>query len=141
MTQIYFISGHIDLTDAEFNEHYLDKIKSAVDSGNKIITGDAKGADLMTQTFLTSLISTNPNIYDKICVYHMFKKPRNNVGNFKTKGGFKSDSERDSQMTRDSTHDILWMRPVEQQMKLLGEKYDPSHISGTQRNLLRRQKN
>ncbi len=75
------------------------------------------GADLLAQQYLFDKT-------DAVVVYHMFTSPRNNVG-FSTRGGFKSDVERDAQMTHDSHQDIAWVR--------LGREQ-----SGTQANLDRR---
>jgi hypothetical protein len=53
--------------------------------------------------------------------------------------GFTSYTNRDTQVTADSTTDILWVRPKDEATKLLGSKYKGSHITGTEKNLLRRQ--
>ena len=136
MENIYFISGHLDLTEKEFNEHYVSKIQNAILTNSLFIVGDAKGADSFAQKYLMG------NILDKtkVMVYHMFDEPRNNYGNFKTIGGFKSDDERDDKMTNDSNYDILWVRSAEEQRKKLGKKYNPSYINGTTKNILRREK-
>ncbi len=112
-----FISGHLDLTPAEFAEHYQPQIDAALARGDTFIVGDARGADTMSQAYLASR-------YD-VTVYHMMARPRNNVGMFQTMGGFKTDSERDKWMTLNSDYDIAWVRH--------GRK-----SSGTQRNLDRR---
>jgi len=115
---IYFISGHLDLTAYEFVQHYIPLIDQALkEKDASFVVGDYRGGDNMAQLYLTG--RTN-----NVTVYHMFKSPRHNAGNFKTKGGFKSDTERDSQMTRDSTIDIAWIRPGKEK-------------SGTARNLKR----
>jgi hypothetical protein len=67
----------------------------------------------------------------------MFDKPRNNFS-FECKGGFTSDTERDESMTKDSDFNILWVRSEEETKKLLGKKYKPGFVSGTERNRLRR---
>jgi hypothetical protein len=76
---------------------------------------------------------------ERVTVFHMFDKPRNNIGNFATHGGFKDDESRDRAMTIVSTDDILWIRPVEESKKLYGKKYRPNRISGTEKNKLRRE--
>ena len=103
MSITHFISGHLDLSKKEFDEHYKIKIQSAMSNGDSFIIGDARGADSLAQQVLTE------HLYDKVTVYHMLEKPRNNFGNFKTKGGFKCDDDRDEQMTKDSTNDIFWI--------------------------------
>ncbi|MEO1762228.1 MAG: hypothetical protein AAFR83_09700 [Cyanobacteria bacterium J06629_18] len=114
---INFISGHLDLTPAEFDEHYRPQIDVALSKNQGFVVGDARGADTLAQQYL----------FDKteaVVVYHMFESPRNNPG-FPTCGGFQSDEERDEQMTGDSHQDIAWVKP--------GRKK-----SGTQKNLNRR---
>lgn len=132
----YFISGHLDLTKNEFTQHYIPQLQNAILTNSSFIVGDARGADSLAQQYLLD----NLNDTTKVIVYHMFEKPRNNVGNFATKGGFKSDETRDAQMTNDSDKDILWTRPVEEQIKKLGNRYNPQYISGTTKNMLRREK-
>ena len=112
-----FISGHLSLTDAEFNEHYRSAIDEALSRGDTFVVGDARGADTIAQNYLLGRTQA-------VVVYHMFTEPRNNAG-FKTIGGFKTDEERDKQMTADSDHDIAWVRPGRER-------------SGTQKNIDRR---
>jgi len=114
-----FISGHLDLTPAEFNEHYRPQIDNALSKNQGFVVGDARGADTLAQQYILGKT-------ESVVVYHMFESPRNNAG-FSTCGGFQSDKERDEQMTRDSHQDIAWVR--------VGRKK-----SGTQKNLDRRGK-
>lgn len=113
----YFISGHLDLTKEEFEEHYVPMFDAALVAGSEFVVGDARGADAMAQQYLhgkTSLVR----------VYHMFDRPRNNAG-FETVGGLKSDEARDQAMTIASNADIAWFR--------IGRE-----DSGTARNVKRR---
>ena len=135
MNNPHFVSGHLNLTKDEFNTHYVDKLLGAVKNNYTILTSDSKGADAMTQQFLFDLG------YKNVFIYHMFDKPRINIGDFPTVGGAKSDEERDSNMTRDSNVDIAWVRSEEETKRLLlleGKKYKPGRISGTEKNILRR---
>lgn len=100
-----FVSGHLDLTPDEFQEHYVPKLQNAVAQNHTFVVGDARGADALAQGFFAYFIEK-----DRVTVYHMFDSPRHNIGNFKTVGGFKSDNERDSEMTRMSNYDIVWIR-------------------------------
>ena len=118
-----YISGHLDLTEEEFKEHYIPKISLALVSYNKFIVGDARGADTMAQTYLNNILCKE----DDMTVYHMFEKPRNNVNDFPTVGGFKSDEDRDAAMTAASDYDIAWVRPGREK-------------SGTAKNIARRNK-
>ena len=118
-TFTYFISGHLDLTEKEFRDEYIPMIDDAMCiPGSIFIVGDAPGADLMSQRYLFQK-------YADVTVYHMLKSPRNNRFEFKTRGGFKSDKERDEAMTKASLYDIAWVRPGREK-------------SGTAKNLLRR---
>jgi hypothetical protein len=119
---IGFISGHLDLTQEEFNEHYAPQIDEAIDHGDFFIVGDAKGADSMAQQYILDKLGKESK---RVHVYHMFDSPRNNKGNFITAGGFKSDDKRDSAMTMFSHYDIAWVRPGKEN-------------SGTAKNIQRR---
>jgi hypothetical protein len=116
--RIIFISGHLDLTLGEFLEHYAPRIDDAVRDGAEFVVGDARGTDVLAQGHLGGLgvVAT---------VFHMFDRPRNNPYGFLTKGGFRSDEERDAAMTKASTEDLAWVRP--------GRKK-----SGTAKNIRRR---
>jgi len=113
----YFVSGHLDLTQEEFELHYKRELDKALKEGASFVIGDARGTDSMSQLYLLGMT-------EKVTVYHMFKKPRNNAG-FNMKGDFTSDKERDRAMTSASTHDIAWVRPGREN-------------SGTAKNLARR---
>lgn len=102
---IAFVSGHRDVTVAEFEEHYKPLLFKAMAEGHKIVVGDYQGADHRAQSFLAY------HGYENVLVYHMFLKPRYFVNGFNTLGGFKSDEDRDSAMTYASDYDIAWVRP------------------------------
>jgi len=114
----YFISGHLDLTQAEFDEHYKPRILEAWGTGGDFVVGDAKGADLLAQGYLKDLC------HPDVTVFHMFEKPRWCKGH-PTRGGFTSDDDRDAHMTANSQRDIAWVRPGRER-------------SGTAKNLARR---
>lgn len=116
---IYFVSGHLDLTQDEFNDHYKPILNAALDERASFVVGDARGTDVMAQRYLALNRA-------KVTVFHMFDSPRNNVG-FPTRGGFQSDKERDAAMTAASDRDIAWARPGREK-------------SGTAKNLKRRRK-
>jgi hypothetical protein len=114
---VNYISGHLDLTPAEFEAYYRPAIDAALARGESFVVGDARGTDAIAQHYLLGKT-------DAVVVYHMFTSPRNNAG-FPTIGGFESDEARDTQMTADSDRDIAWVRPGREK-------------SGTQKNLDRR---
>jgi hypothetical protein len=103
----YFVSGHLDLTLDEFRAHYAPRITAAIadDVDAAFVVGDARGCDLMTQLYLRDARAV------RVQVFHMFEKPRNNVGGFPTVGGFTSDNARDTALTEASDADIAWVRP------------------------------
>jgi hypothetical protein len=117
----HFISGHLDLTQAEFETHYRPAIDAALEQRetDAFVLGDAPGADAMAQQYLTGKDAV-------VFVYHMLEAPRLNLG-FPTVGGFASDEGRDAAMTLASDFDIAWVRPGREN-------------SGTQRNFNRRKK-
>lgn len=112
-----FVSGHLDLTEAEFLQNYVPRLFQAHQAGARFVVGDARGCDTMAQAYLQGLGAD-------VTVYHMFTSPRNNVG-FPTAGGFETDLARDEAMTAASTEDIAWVRPGREK-------------SGTAKNLARR---
>lgn len=118
-----FISGHLDLTEKEFQEHYVPKIDLAIEENHHFIMGDAKGADSMAMNYLYQ-----KSLSERVTVYHMFTSPRNYVEGAWKRGGYKTDSERDTAMTAFSNYDIAWVR--------IGREK-----SGTQKNLDRRNNN
>jgi hypothetical protein len=128
-----FISGHIDLTQEEFDKYYATPIRHGLEHHDTFVIGDANGADAMAQQYISGLfelynkIAKKTNLDCPVTVYHMFESPRNNCG-FKTKGGFKSDKGRDKQMTIDSDYDIAWVRKGRE-------------MSGTAKNIDRRFRN
>lgn len=119
MSKIYFISGHRNITEEEFIQHYepvlWDKINEPEVS---FVVGDCRGVDDRAQRYLKAM-----GVRD-VTVYHMFEEPMHNSG-FNLKGGFNSDVERDYNMTLDSDEDICWVRKG-------------SERSGTQQNIDRR---
>ena len=136
---IYFISGHLDLSDENFETYYKPLLNLAIEQKCSFVVGDAKGADAKAQNYLWERSKQDPSIRGRVTVYHIGEKPRNNPG-FQTKSGFIGDDHRDVNMTKDSTDDILWIRSAEEAKKLYGKKFNLKRISGTEQNKLRRLK-
>jgi ADP-ribose pyrophosphatase YjhB (NUDIX family) len=114
----FFISGHGDLTEEEFDEHYVKAIDGAlVNDRASFVVGDFRGADTMAQDYLKRKT-------DRVTVFHMFEEPRYNAGFPSFGRNYRSDSERDRAMTKMSDEDIAWVRPGKER-------------SGTARNLSR----
>lgn len=120
----YFVSGHRNITQKEFETNYIPALRKAVESGDAyFVVGDCIGVDIMAQNYLLDVLKIDPW---RLTVYHMFEKPRNKNPKVQNlKGGFASDTGRDSQMTKDSDVDIAFVR-------------DPKKMSGTGENILRR---
>lgn len=121
----YFISGHRNITDNEFEFCYIPLINFALreTENARFVVGDCVGVDIMAQNYLIDIIGINP---DNVTVYHMFDSPRNcNPKITNLVGGFQTDRERDAAMTNASFKDIALVR-------------DNTKISGTAENILRR---
>lgn len=122
---VYFISGHRNITPEEFSFNYELAIGAVLNENPDalFVVGDYYGVDIMAQNYLLDVEKVNP---EHVFVYHMFDKPRNanpKVVNFC--GGYTSDEERDAAMTAASTSDIAFVR-------------DHTKLSGTAQNILRR---
>ena len=117
----YFISGHRNLGQELFNKYYVPEIERVLekDPWCEFVIGDYEGVDLMAQNYLK-------DYPEKVTVYHMFTSPRNLASDeFRLRGGFKSDEERDAAMTSDSDQDIAYVLPGRRD-------------SGTAQNIVRR---
>ena len=118
---IFFISGHRNISESEFTEHYAVNLDYAIANNSDFVVGDYYGVDYMAQKYLKGKVDDS-----KVTVYHMMDAPRNFVKGFNTKGGYLMDEDRDAAMTNESHADIAWSRTKE---------------SGTARNLRRRAEN
>ena len=137
--ETFFISGHMDLTETEFNIHYKPTIDETLKKSCRYVIGHSAGADTMSLEYLLKEKVDPKNI----TIYFYDKHNPESSKEFVDRGlnvvsGFTSYTNRDAQMTTDSTVDILWIRPKEEAIKLLGPKYKEGYVSGTERNLLRR---
>ena len=120
----YFISGHRDLTENEFEYYYIPLIQEALSENPnaKFVVGDFDGCDIMAQNYLVNIIDDIANI----TVYCVGETPRNiNPNIIYIKNGFADDREKDIAMTNASFKDIALVR-------------DPKIWSGTGENILRR---
>lgn len=142
---IYFISGHRDLSYEDFEKYYVPKIQEIFDADEcpEFVIGDCDGVDKFAMDYLVN------NYYQlplEITIYHMYDKPRNTPADKSVEyysrdieepseegiyvlvnfiGGFKSDKERDSTMTKYSDYDIAFVK-------------DNRWNSGTAQNIKRR---
>lgn len=125
----FFISGHRDITEEEFNKHYVETLVDLLDFYDafgecKFVVGDYIGVDEKAQKWLAENLPENE--HHRVTVYHMGKEPMNLASTkFNTKGGFKTDEERDAAMTKHSDEDIAFVRKGKRD-------------SGTAQNIVRR---
>lgn len=113
----HFISGHLTFPEGFFESHYQPQIDKALYENAHFIIGDAPGIDTRAQQYLNGKT-------ENVTIFHMFEKPRNNIGNWTTNGGYMTDNDRDAAMTANSDIDIA---------------HSLRNKSGTHKNLLRRQ--
>jgi hypothetical protein len=120
----YFVSGHRDLTNEEFEKYYVPLINQVLNDNpnSRFIVGDCGGCDIMVQNYLVDIIDD----VSKITVYCVGDVPRNiNPDIIYINNGFINDREKDIAMTNDSFEDIALVR-------------NPEIWSGTGENILRR---
>lgn len=120
----YFISGHRNLTEEEFDFYYIPLIQNALSetSNAMFVVGDCCGCDIIAQNYLVNILDD----LSKITVYHTGNEPRNiNMQIVNFKGGFETDRDKDIAMTKASFKDIAVVR-------------DSEVFSGTGENILRR---
>lgn len=143
-TSIAMVSGHINLQDKEFQQHYIPALDKAITRGDDFYLGGANGADTMAAQYLISKGVKPSKI--TIFIYEKYSEAEEEARIVAQQmaviivSGFSSYTDRDATMTQKSDYDIAWVRPPELQKQLLGDKYNPKKISGTERNLIRRQK-
>ena len=120
----YFISGHRDITENEFEYYYIPLINEALSENPnaKFIVGDCDGVDIMAQNYLVSIIDD----ISRITVYCVGDTPKNiNSEIIYIKNGFNDEREKDIAMTNASFKDIALVKQCE-------------YITGTGENILRR---
>ena len=111
---IYFVSGHRDLTQEEFKEHYVPIIEEIIkkDMCCEFVVGDWEGCDTM---FIEYILLKHH--YPKITIYYVgtprvspFGVP---ITSFKRVHYYfcKDYDECDYSMTCNSNFDIAWIRP------------------------------
>ena len=106
----YFVSGHRDLTQEEFNKYYIPLIQKVIneDTQAEFIVGDWEGCDSM----FVEYIKDYPNIIVNVCYksnnvnYEPRVPRRQGVAIF-----LPTYDECDEYMTYDSDFDIAWIRP------------------------------
>ena len=124
ISDTYFISGHRNLTEVEFEFYYTPVISNIVTNNPEanFVIGDSCGCDIMAQNYLIDILGVDPA---KITIYCV-GTPENfhsKITNFKN--DFKNHDDKDEAMTKASIEDIAFVR-------------DWKELSGTAQNILRR---
>ena len=134
---VYFLSGHRDITQDEFNKHYnkIDHYLRERLTDDELIKytfyiGDCSGFDLMAFKHLYENYIDNKALKQIVVCMMDNNECSSNYDypihdKIKYVKGFKSHEERDCYMTEHSKYDILWVREG---------KWD----SGTAQNFVRR---
>lgn len=150
----YFISGHVDLSEAQFRQHYVSELERALSAHPTatFVIGTSPGADTMALEWLLQEAHCDPTRIT-LCVFPLPKsKEQLSVLRSRYRGVhvvmgpqgpatgalFRSYTERDAYMTALSREDIAWVRPEEETKALYGDAFRPGRVSGTERNILRR---
>lgn len=135
-----FISGHTDLSEEEFIQHYIPQLDSAIENKCQFVVGNARGADQLALNYLREK-KVDPSVITLYCHPTPEKNKFIHFG-IRIVDGFPSYNQRDIAMTRASTYDIAWVRketPEESKIRY-GADFNPKRISATQANVNRRQK-
>ena len=107
---IYFVSGHRNLTEKEFFDHYVPKIEKVMreDKSASFVVGDWEGCDSMFLNFIRHTYFIQPRIH----VYYV-NTPRVDLEELDNVNLYNKSTydECDASMTRDSDFDIAWIRP------------------------------
>ena len=121
----YFISGHRDFTQEEFDKYYVPLLKKYIEEpDSRFVVGDYWGVDEKAQIWLKENLPQEE--HTRVTVYHMYKKPRILYSTkFNQSGGYSTDVERDAAMTSASDIDIAFI-------------HNGRWCSGTAQNILRR---
>jgi hypothetical protein len=155
------ISGHIDISQADFATYYIPAIDLAISRDDRFILGDVQSTDTLAlnyllqhggsviKHFITIYPSRPYNItkFEAMGVVTSIDPPEDNVvasgHSVRGKGRRYGEEartkhlQRDARMTRASDYDILWTRSEEEARKLYGDQYR-SRVSATELNRLRR---
>ena len=137
---IYFVSGHRDLSYEDFEKYYVPILVGILtdDDYPMFVVGDCDGVDKFAMDYIYNHMRCG-----ELIIYHMFDSSRNIPEGYIEKkptldewleedlvevhfmGGFQSDIERDSAMTKNSDCDIAFVK-------------DNRWDSGTAQNIKRR---
>ena len=111
---VYFISGHRDLTDKEFAEHYIPMLNKIMEDDlfADFVVGDFEGCDKMALEYILS----QPT-YNFVSIYYTKELKTRPLGehpeNFEKVFTYEMPSYDacDAAMTNNSDFDVTWIRP------------------------------
>nr|QBK85939.1 MAG: hypothetical protein LCMAC101_05340 [Marseillevirus LCMAC101] len=104
-SRVYAINGPIDISSRDFIRLYGPKLESILeDPDASILLTDLPGVGIYTARYLLS------QHYRNATVYHVGKKPRQNIANLNLRGGFKTPAEAKARMILDSGE--LYVREI-----------------------------
>jgi hypothetical protein len=130
------------LQDSEFDEFYKPRLIDLILDPVPVVIGNARGAD--TACFDYLCLHGYP--VDLITIYYYGSGTSEQYytrKSVKVVKGFNSYTQRDVAMTSASSEELAWVRDPEASKILVeasGGKFDPKRKSGTELNLIRRQK-
>lgn len=165
--RVAFISGHPDLAEEQFTDHYVEALESALEQQHRFVLGDAIGVDKFTLAYLLSseVVSKHPDVAGRIKVYasRAYNVPTltalgvrvvtpdeqraetalsgpHETAIVENKGRDAAryrHIQRDALLTAASDYDILWFRDEKDSRMFYGDKWRP-RISATELNFRRR---
>lgn len=103
--KIAMISGHLNTTLAEFHKFYSGEIEKCAKEGYKFIVGGAKGTDTLAQLHLMRVL----NDLSAVTVYDRGDEDNRQHKSFQHKNGYASYTQRDENMTAESSMDIAFL--------------------------------
>lgn len=162
-----FVSGHTDLSQEDFDQHYIPQLDRALEAGDNLLLGDATGVDTQALTYLLSpeIQAEYPNVKSRIIIYaskdqhvpalkkhgvHIIspKDPSlaptpeaESIVGFENKGKDRTRFKytlHDAHLTLLSDYDILYARTEAEAKEFYGSKYRP-RLSATEGNRRRRE--
>ena len=144
------ILGHVDLSHSEFITHFQKRVDRAFQAGQNFIVSNSPGADTMALDYLLS--HHVPPSHITVFLLDLKSAEGQKNADFEAastfsregcqlaivRGGWTDHTAREVEMTPVSDHDILWVRGEDEMKELRGPSYQMGHVSGTQKNVIRR---
>ena len=81
--RVAFISGHLDITPAQFAEHYHPALDAAIHRGDAFVLSDCAGVDTLALTYLRSR-HVDPS---RITIYFSAPRPNRRPGHNQSRSG------------------------------------------------------